>query len=118
MPSDSKTAEVPSHDEFAPDGPDPAPATRRAIRYRMLCLLWISPSLGALGILANDARQWLRPASANATGPTGPGAESWLALGLVAAHIAFAVLARRSRAHLPGHSTTLAPTSTSPPTRD
>ena len=115
MPSDSKTAEAPSHDEFAPDGPDPAPATRRAIRYRMLCLLWISPSLGALGILANDARQWLRPAAGE---PAGPGAESWLALGLIAAHIAFAVLARRSRAHLPGHSTTLAPTPTSRPTRD
>lgn len=115
MPSDSKTAEAPSHDEFAPDGPDPAPATRRAIRYRMLCLLWIFPSLGALGILANDARQWLRPAAGE---PAGPGAESWLALGLIAAHIAFAVLARRSRAHLPGHSTTAATTPTSPPTRD
>ena len=115
MPSDSKTAEAPSHDEFAPDGPDPAPATRRAIRYRMLCLLWISPSLGALGILANDARQWLRPAAGE---PAGPGAESWLALGLIAAHIAFAVLARRSRAHLPGHSTTAATTPTSPPARD
>ena len=115
MPSDSKTADAPSHDEFAPDGPDPAPATRRAIRYRMLCLLWIFPSLGALGILANDARQWLRPAAGE---PAGPGAESWLALGLIAAHIAFAVLARRSRAHLPGHSTTAATTPTSPPTRD
>ena len=115
MPSDSKTAEAPSHDEFAPDGPDPAPATRRAIRYRMLCLLWISPSLGALGILANDARQWLRPAAGE---PAGPGAESWLALGLIAAHIAFAVLAWRARAHLPGHSTTAATTPTSPPARD
>ncbi len=98
MNSDSNSADTPVPDEFAPDGPDPAPATRRAIRYRMLCLLWIFPSLGALGILANDARQWLHPAAGE---PTGPGAESWLALGLVAAHLAFAVLAWRSRGQPP-----------------
>lgn len=99
MNPDSNSTDAPVHDEFAPDGPEPAPATRRALRYRMLCLLWIFPSLGALGILANDARQWLRPVAGETTSP---GLESWLALGLIAAHILFALRAWRSRADLPG----------------
>ena len=79
--------------------PLPAPAVQRAIRYRMFCLLWIFPTTGALVILVNDARRWLKPATA---GREWPGLESWLALGLVLAHTVLGVLAWRSRAAHPG----------------
>ena len=79
--------------------PLPAPAVQRAIRYRMFCLLWIFPTTGAAVILINDARRWLKPASA---GREWPGLESWLALALVLAHAVLGVLAWRSRHDHPG----------------
>lgn len=79
--------------------PLPAPAVQRAIRYRMFCVLWIFPTAGALVILVNDARRWLKPATA---GREWPGLESWLALGLVLTHVVLGVLAWRSRNDHPG----------------
>lgn len=79
--------------------PLPAPAVQRAIRYRMFCLLWIFPTIGAVVILLNDARRWLKPASASREWP---GLESWLALALVLAHVVLGVLAWRSRHDHPG----------------
>ncbi len=79
--------------------PLPAPAVQRAIRCRMLCLLWVFPTTGASVVLINDARRWLQPAAA---GREWPGLESWLALVLVLAHVVLGVLAWRSRRDHPG----------------
>lgn len=93
------TSEPAASDATASELPLPAPSVQRAIRYRMYCLLWIFPTTGALVILANDARRWLKPLAA---GREWPGLDSWLAFALVLAHVVLGVLAWRSRRDHPG----------------
>ena len=97
--SDTAADDAAASDSAEVELPLPAPSVQRAIRYRMFCLLWIFPTTGAVVILLNDARRWLKPAAATREWP---GLESWLALVLVLAHAVLGVLAWRSRRDHPG----------------
>ena len=79
---------------------DPSPAAEEVsycpptrLRCRVLALLWIFPSLGALVILALDAPNWFRGRGLlEALGAVG--LQSWIALVVLLVHVLLAFKAR------------------------
>jgi len=62
-------------------------------RFRMLSLLWVFPSAGALLIMVLDAPSWMRLSGLTAQLAAVP-LQSWLALGILITHGVFLGLAR------------------------
>jgi len=71
----------------------PALGRPKANRYKMLSLLWIFPSLGAVVILALDGPSWIHGAGLGERLAAIP-LQSWIAVTLLALHGLFLWLAR------------------------
>ncbi|HXJ61428.1 MAG TPA: hypothetical protein VNU68_32705 [Verrucomicrobiae bacterium] len=65
----------------------------KTTRFKMLSLLWIFPSAGAVVILAADAPAWIHQPGIT-QGLASVPLQSWLAVTLLAAHGLFVYLAR------------------------
>lgn len=65
----------------------------KTTRFKMLSLLWIFPSAGAVVILAGDAPAWIHQPGLTQCLTSVP-LQSWLAVTLLAAHGLFVYLAR------------------------
>jgi hypothetical protein len=68
----------------------------RATRYKMLAMLWLLPSLGAVFVFANSPKPWLRSNSIG-EGLAAVRFEEWAALVLLLAHVFFVGKAFRHR---------------------
>jgi len=70
----------------------------RTLLFRMLSILWVFPSLGALFIIGSDFTRWFQVSSVLA-GLRAVALEEWIALGVLLLHLAFVWLALRYRRH-------------------
>jgi hypothetical protein len=90
---------APSENELASATAAPvaiSPAKARALLFGTLAMLWIFPSLGALWILATDAKRWTKTSFGALIGSAA--VEDWVAVALLATHVVFIWLAFRYKA--------------------
>ena len=79
-----------------PEAEEEQPGQARARLFTLLAFLWIFPSLGALVIIGGDFLRWFdSPTILEGLGRIR--FEQWIALGLLAVHALFVVLAIRFR---------------------